>query len=853
VVSNSQGSSSLTLNNRASQGPPKIIEVVLYPHADSSEWCEVTSEVFITRDTLRAIDASIIHQKLPFSAIEKGLEHVVSGYDLGKTALPTGAGRFPYRMLEDAFFVNGVIQSLAYIYGSGNLNNVKDLVRAFASDAAFKTYLIEASEPKNGLLAVAVRMSGMGHDVVFRSSDTGTRPPCCDHGCHMVGLVNDGNYDIDRPRCRLCPHTPMKSCDYCSTHCGKYAPLVEHDEYYGHKCLVRIKVKRKRQEGQEKETVQHTRVLGTVGSKIYGQDQDGTSFSHWSVSLTAVTIEDQQQQQVAQSDLNLTRYELRDALTAFLNNDDDAATTETKAEALRRVLAAEEEKSGGMVTSCLPKGLESTRPRTHGWQAYIDLEGYVWHVEENAMHSEGARSILSTYVTLIRHAVSSKLTGQWPLRDPQDSACFQIQTRFVALIELLKGEPGLAFAPQDVWILVVLLAVDIYVDRFHFPNHGEGDFCHHLMNPEDRVPYLKTLFPGYNDQVCEQLWSIAVSYAKSMTYMSIGSHRGFMCLVSFKLNQLRRDRATTSTYGALNRSPGFEASATKTPQARAKERRVQEVHDRLVKLAAASPPPKPESESTEISSTDPSTSTLKTPTKVSWSTGTKRWSIPTHCSRPFPDGYKSIRSIPLALFQNNVHIHLRFFRCFVESPWDQLDAEIRFIARMKLQDWLVDCSLNDWKPPITTRVFSDHIEDGEVLRVFEMSAANQDFFTRKYMNICLHIKRSSGSSKINEHLTIVGVIWRQSEDDFASSILDLTSKKRKRDDTWRPEYVLICELMHMGHGDSRVPESVPEHRYLSFAKEGFALVFTSCRRSPYNGNIAFTSDSERFQNFSSSL
>ena len=80
---------------------------------------------------------------------------------------------------------------LAFVYGS-SLPNL-DLGDALRSQEKFLTW-VEAQSGHDGLFAKAVRRSGLAHDGL------GPHRTPCRHGCHLAGIVIDGNQDMDRPR-----------------------------------------------------------------------------------------------------------------------------------------------------------------------------------------------------------------------------------------------------------------------------------------------------------------------------------------------------------------------------------------------------------------------------------------------------------------------------------------------------------------------------------------------------------------------------------------------------------------------------------------------------------------------------
>uniref|UniRef100_A0A7S3JTZ9 Uncharacterized protein n=1 Tax=Aureoumbra lagunensis TaxID=44058 RepID=A0A7S3JTZ9_9STRA len=825
------------IDNSSGGGRSRITKAFLYPDSFGCSIRQVTHDTFITRGTLRAIDAMIMHGKTPFTAMEKYFEQNAAEYDFGAMSeLPQGAGRFSYRKLETAFLLEGFIQAQTIVHGTEDLSNI-DLGVALQSEAKFYEYLVPATDHDTGILAKAVRLSGMDH---AKSKNHSSMSEMCDHACHLVGLVNDGNTDLDRSRCLLCPKTPCRSCDYCVEHCASCLTIPKANEHEGKECLVRMPVHvTTTSSSHARPTIRYTRVPGIIGRKITaaGSDHDGGLDVDSTRELWLVNLKDKSGK--VTSTTKLSAYELRDAITAKDNNQAYADEEElaTSVARLRVALSQEEAKSGGMILACLPKGLLRSRRnvRTFGWQAYVDLEGNIWNLRENDMHAEGSRHILQSYVTMVKQAHERKI--DWPLRDPQDSGCTQIRTRFVCLIETLKQEPDRnyqQFSNSEVWILIVLVIVDIYIDQFHFVNHSPGDFCGKMMNPEDRLKYLREKFPGYNDQVCEQLWAIAVNFCKSVTYMSIGTHRAFLHILAIKLNLYRRDRALCSkTRGPLNRAAAFETTAnnTSTPHSRAKAKQIKLEQEKLIKIAADTAPPKQHAQES------------KSERKVSWATGSARWEVPDHCSRPFPPAYENIRALPLSFFKENLREYLRFFRCFILAPWDQLTADVRFIARQQLQDWVVTCFEHNWCAQGPTKHFVDAVEEGEAACIFNNSEHSRDALRKKYAGLSLYIKRKEGSTLISEHLRISNIVWAQSREQFDASITSLRTKRRI-EEPWSPQNLLTCTFVHSGLGDERavVPNST---RYISVAEQGYAPLFQVIQYSPYNGNIAFKSDLEK--------
>ena len=250
--------------------------------------------------------------------------------------------------------------------------------------------------------------------------------------------------------------------------------------------------------------------------------EDDCRHKAWTIHL------DPQQGSTTKKQYNATRDEVRDAVTAEIGKAglDSVEEKRRTAKEIRRKQQEIDKRSGGMVMSCLSKDF-CVRNRTGGWTAIVDLEGFVLDVKELDMHGEGARHNLNQTIVVMLDA--QELGVEWPLREPQDSGCFQLQTRFVTTIDALRKFHEHDCKRLPLWTLFASLGTDVYIDPFHFPNHSKRDFCQRIMNPADRVAYLHDKYPGYNSQVCEQLWSISVKYCKSITYMSMSHHRAFVC------------------------------------------------------------------------------------------------------------------------------------------------------------------------------------------------------------------------------------------------------------------------------------------------------------------------------------
>lgn len=107
----------------------------------------------------------------------------------------------------------------------------------------------------------------------------------------------------------------------------------------------------------------------------------------------------------------------------------------------------------------------------------------------------------------------------FPLRDVSDTACFLLLTTFVVLIEHLKG--SVRAAKQGVqcglWARIALVIRDFFIDLFHWPNHADS-LCKINLSPYKRMTYLRQL--RWDDQLCEQLWSLWMRHSKSANYMS---------------------------------------------------------------------------------------------------------------------------------------------------------------------------------------------------------------------------------------------------------------------------------------------------------------------------------------------
>lgn len=117
----------------------------------------------------------------------------------------------------------------------------------------------QETEYETGLLPRLVHKTGLRHGDVHGMQ--------CKHGCHGCGLVNDGNTDLDCARCRICPETPLKCCDYCSGHA---VPLPTANEYQGQECLINIRMQgdKRQQTAGTGLAGNHIRVKGVVGAYV---------------------------------------------------------------------------------------------------------------------------------------------------------------------------------------------------------------------------------------------------------------------------------------------------------------------------------------------------------------------------------------------------------------------------------------------------------------------------------------------------------------------------------------------------------------------------------------------------------